>query len=63
MAAVDPALLSFLLVLACAAGADLGLAILVLALAPALGWAPPPGSLPLLTAPLVVGAGLAMYLA
>ncbi len=63
MASMDPSLVAFLLVLAGAAGADLGLAILILAVAPSLGWAAPPGSLPLLTTPLVVIAGVVMYLA
>ena len=63
MSSLDPALLAFLLVLAGAAGADLGLAILVLAVAPTLGWSAPPGTLTLLTAAPVAVAGVAMYLA
>jgi hypothetical protein len=63
MPIVDPSLLAFLLVLAGAAGADLGLAILILAVAPAAGWSAPPGTLPLLDTPAVMFAGVAMYVA
>lgn len=57
----DPSHLAFVAVLAAAAGADLGLALVVLGVAPQLGWPDPPGSLALLQAPPVVASALALY--
>jgi hypothetical protein len=59
----EPALISLLVVVAGAAGVDLALTILILGIAPMLGWAAPPGDLIYLQAPSVIAAGLAMYLA
>jgi hypothetical protein len=61
MVLAEPALLPLLLVIAGAAGVDLALTILVLGIAPLLGWSSPPGDLPFLQAPWVIVAGLAMY--
>ena len=58
----EPLLFPLLLVLAGAAGVDLALTILVLGVAPILGWSQPPGDLVFLASPWVVGAALAMYL-
>lgn len=60
---LDPELLAFLAVLAAAAGADLALALLVLGIAPLLGWGAPPGTLPYLQAPVVIGSAAALYVA
>lgn len=57
----DPAHLAFIAVLAAAAGADLGLALLAVAVAPQLGWPGPPGSLDLLQAPPVLASLVALY--
>lgn len=57
----NPAYLAFMAVLAAAAGADLGLALLVVGVAPQLGWPDPPGSLALLQAPPVVASAMALY--
>lgn len=57
----DPTHLAFVAVLAAAAGADLGLALLVLGVAPQLGWPQPEGALALLQAPLVVASAVALY--
>lgn len=59
----DPAFLGFLAVLAAAAGADLALTILVLGLAPRMGWSGPPGDLMLLESVPVALSVLALYLA
>lgn len=53
---------SFVLVLGAAAGADLGLALVVLALTPYLGWPSPVGHLGDLQAPAAVISALALYL-
>jgi hypothetical protein len=50
-------------VTAAAAGVDLALVIVVLGVAPLLGWADPPGTLVFLQAPWVLAAGFAMYAA
>jgi hypothetical protein len=52
----------FVLVLGVVAGADLGIALVVLALAPYLGWPSPPGHLADLQAPAAVVSALALYL-
>lgn len=58
-----PELLAFLAVLAAAAGADLALALLVLGVAPLLGWADPPGTLSFLQSPVVIASVAALYVA
>ncbi|MDT8340844.1 MAG: DUF4126 family protein [Longimicrobiales bacterium] len=58
---VDPGVLAFLTVLAAAGGADLALTVLVLAVAPGLGWDRPPGDLPALEGPAVAISVLLLY--
>lgn len=61
LAQTDPELVAFLVVLAAAAGAELGLALLVVGVAPQLGWPAPPGSLDLLQAPAVLASLVLLY--
>lgn len=59
----QPPLLPLLVVVAGTGGVDLALTILILGIAPLLGWSAPPGDLIYLQAPWVIAAGLAMYIA
>ncbi len=59
----EPPLLPLLVVVAGAGGVDLALTILILGVAPLLGWSAPPGDLIYLQSLWVIAAGLVMYLA